>query len=164
MNARSVFLVGVLSLAASARAQICLPMSPSMGQPTLAGVGPACSGTVPLPTLHSTGNPGFALASFAPPPAVAAGSQTWLAIFLGPSPLVSAPAVHPYCFGEIPRIPAFGQILVALVPAGPSGPTPGAPVSIPLPPMPPGVSIRVATIGIDSFTCVFVTDGITVNT
>jgi hypothetical protein len=114
---------------ALAPAQIPAPLLPS-GQPALMPFVPAAFAPVPPPVVWAAGNPGFGLASFAPPP-VPIGLPTFLIIGLAVAPPI--PLAPPLVF------PPFGPALLTnlamfVVPAGPSGPAPGPVVPFPIPP------------------------------
>jgi hypothetical protein len=121
-------LVAVLALwsATPAHAQICGPLVPS-GQPALMPFTPPCIGAIPPPAVWLGGNPGFALAAFAPLP-VPPGMFTFLLIGT-PTPPVPLGGLTP-AFG-LPAMLTTMPFLLAF--AGPSGPLPGPPVPLPLP-------------------------------
>ena len=91
------------------------------------------------------------------------GTPTWLIFYLSPGPLILAPPVFPFCPPETPLIPPLDLGIVAVF-AGPSGLLPGTPVNIPLSPLPPGIAVRVSTIGFILDSCLFVTDGVSIET
>ncbi len=129
---RSFLLLATLTLTCTpAAAQICAPPPFPSGQPALAPFAPVCIGVVPPPVVWVAGNPGFALASFAPAP-VPPGMPTALLFGLPP------PAPIPF-FGffppfGLPGLLAAGPAGLVALPAGPSGPVPGPPIPLPLPP------------------------------
>lgn len=125
---RCSFVLPVLLLAASAQGQGCAPLLPS-GQPALMPFTPLCFGLLPPPVVWAGGNPGFALASFAPAP-VPPGLPTVLTIGLPvPPPVPLGPPLAPG-FG-LPGLLTHAPLVV--LPAGPSGPVPGPLVPLPIP-------------------------------
>jgi hypothetical protein len=136
-------LLSALTLLASlSPAQMAAPVVPS-GQPAIMPITPLALGLVPPPVLWMLGNPGFALAPFAPPP-VPIGLPKFLVIGVAAPPIV-IPA--PFAF------PAFGPALLTnlgtlVIPAGLSGPVAGPPIPLPLPATggPLGVTLTVHTL------------------
>jgi len=128
-TARLLAFVPFLFLAPPAASQVCVALAPS-GQPALAPMVPMCIGAVPLPVVYGLGNPGFALASFAPAP-IPMGAPTFLVLGLAvpPVPIPAPPLAMAY------GGPGFlTNGVLAVIPAGPAGPVPGPPVPIPIPP------------------------------
>jgi hypothetical protein len=125
---KKLLLTATFLFAASAPAQLLAPLMPS-GQPALMPLVPMAFAPVPPPVVWVAGNPGFALASFAPAP-VPPGLPTFLV--LGPA-MPPIPVLPPLVF------PGFGvamltNLLTVVIPAGPSGPGPGPLVPLPIPP------------------------------
>ena len=127
---RSFFLFAALTLACvPASAQLCGPPPFPSGQPALMPFTPVCLGALPPPVVWAAGNPGFAVASFAPPP-VPIGSPTVLVFGLSVAAPLPLFTFFPG-FG-LPGLLAVGPPLVT-VPAGVSSPFPGPAIPLPLP-------------------------------
>ena len=114
---------------ALATAQLPAPILPS-GQPALMPFVPLAFAPLPPPVVWAVGNPGFGLASFAPPP-VPIGMPTFLVLGFAIAPPI--PLLPPLVF------PGFGvgmltNLATIVLPAGPSGPAPGPFVPLPIPP------------------------------
>lgn len=125
---KQILLTVTLFFAAAAPAQMLAPIVPS-GQPALMPFIPMAFAPVPPPMVWAFGNPGFALASFAPVP-VPAGLPTFL---------VLGPAVPPIPVAPPLVFPGFGVAMLTnfmpiVIPAGPSGPGPGPVIPLPIPP------------------------------
>ncbi len=112
-----------------ASAQIPAPLVPS-GQPALMPFVPLAFAPLPPPAVWVGGNPGFALASFAPLP-VPMGMPTFLIIgfaLAAPVPLAPPLVFPPFGVGMLTNLAPI------VLPAGPSGPGPGPVVPFPIPP------------------------------
>lgn len=146
MRLLSTTLVAATLFVASPIAQICAPTPPPSGQPALMPFTPVCIGAVPPPIVWAVGNPGFALASFAPPP-VPIGSPTVLMVGITVPPL---PVPAPPLFPPFGPVGFFNQFNILAVPAGPSGPGPGPAILFPLPPTggPLGFLLNVQTVAL----------------
>ncbi len=125
---KKLLLTVSILLASAVPAQILAPVVPS-GQPALMPFVPFAFAPVPPPVVWAAGNPGFALASFAPAP-VPAGLPTFL---------VLGPAVPPIPVPPPLVFPGFGvamltNLMPVVIPAGPSGPGPGPVIALPIPP------------------------------
>jgi hypothetical protein len=105
---------------------------------------PLCVGVLPPPVVWAAGNPGFALASFAPLP-VPPGLPTLLTIGFPAPPLPIGPPLLVPAFG-LPGL--FTHVPLLVFPAGPAGPIPGPPVPLGLPPTggPLGLVLSVHTL------------------